>query len=59
MSKLPAGRPRQRRRILESLPVPDDVRDEFRRTSKRLSLLLELLGVCEKAREQQMQRGGK
>jgi len=58
MSEVPAGRPRQRRRILESLPAPDDVREEFRRTSKRLRLLLELLGVCEQAREHQNRRGG-
>ena len=59
MSEVPAGQSRQRRRILESLPAPDDVREEFSRTSKRLSLLLELLGVCEKAKEQQIVRGGK
>jgi hypothetical protein len=50
MSDAPADRPpRNRRRILESLPAADDVREEVRRTSRQMRLLMELLGLCEKA----------
>lgn len=50
MSDKPAGRPRRRHRpILDSLPASSEVREEFRRTSRRLRLLVELLGLCEKA----------
>jgi hypothetical protein len=37
--------------IEESLPTSEEVREEFRRTSRRLNMLLQLLGVCEKAEE--------
>jgi hypothetical protein len=46
---LPNRLPRKPRRILESLPPVDDVRDEVCRTSRRFKLLMELLGLCEKA----------
>jgi c-di-GMP-related signal transduction protein len=50
MSEPTAGPPRRRgRRILESLPASSEVREEFRQTSRQLRLLLELLGLCEKA----------
>jgi hypothetical protein len=50
MSDASADRPpRKQRRILESLPPADDVREEVRRTSRRMRLLMELLGLCEKA----------
>ena len=50
MSEPTAGPPRRRgRRILESLPTSAEVRDEFRRTSRQLRLLVALLGLCEKA----------
>jgi hypothetical protein len=52
MSEPPAGLSRRtRRRILESLPTSSEVREEFRRTSRRLRLLVELLGLCEKAEQ--------
>ena len=35
--------------IENSLPTSSEVREEFRRTSRRLRLLVELLSVCEKA----------
>jgi len=50
MSEPPAGPSRRKgRRILKSLPTSAEVREEFRRTSRRLRLLVALLGVCEKA----------
>ena len=50
MSDTPADRPPgSRRRILESLPAAEDVREEVRRTSRQMRLLMELLGLCEKA----------
>lgn len=41
--------PPQPQPTLESLPDAAVVRDEVRRTSRRFKLLLELLGLCEKA----------
>jgi hypothetical protein len=41
--------PRKNRRIIESLPAAAEVREEVRRTSRRMRLLMLLLGVCEKA----------
>jgi hypothetical protein len=35
--------------IEESLPTSEEVREEFRRTSRRLRMLVELVSVCEKA----------
>lgn len=50
MSDAHAGRPpRKQRRILETLPAADDVREEVRRTSRQMKLLMELLGLCERA----------
>jgi len=50
MSDAPAERrPGRKRRILESLPDPSDVREEVLRTSRRMKLLVDLLGLCEKA----------
>ena len=37
--------------ILDRLPPSTDVREEVRVTSHRMRLLLELLGVCEKAEQ--------
>jgi hypothetical protein len=52
MSKPAAGAARPRsRRILGSLPASAEVREEFRRTSRYLRLLVELLGLCEKAEQ--------
>jgi hypothetical protein len=49
MSEPPAGPShRTKRHILESLPASSEVREEFRQTSRRLRLLVELLGLCEK-----------
>jgi hypothetical protein len=41
--------PRKDWRIIESLPAAAEVREEVRRTSRRMRLLMALLGVCEKA----------
>jgi len=46
-----ASKPRRRPAILEGLPRSTDVREEVRRTSHRMRVLLELLGVCEKAEQ--------
>ena len=48
--------PKTRRlRILDRLPPSADVREEVRVASHQMRLLLELLGVCEKA-EQHLSR---
>ena len=50
MSEPNAAPPRrQGRRILESLPASSEVREEFRRASRELRLLVRLLGLCETA----------
>ena len=41
-------------KIEDSLPTSLEVREEFRRTSRRLRLLIELVSVCEKAEADSM-----
>jgi hypothetical protein len=48
-NSLELRRRRQKFRVLEKLPPAVEVREEFHRTSRRLRLLVQLLGLCERA----------
>ena len=54
-----AKRLRRRAALIEGLPRANDVREEVRQTSHRMRVLLDLLGVCEKAEHVTSSRSSK